>query len=448
MSFFNKKEKSILIYNPLSNIGHFDSWCLIFTRALLEKGWKVCVITNNTHKLEELSVQYAKIDSPQLIILSGASIIRNNTYFSLCRSIFKNLKIFEYLDKAKIDIGNTKLNKKIIFFARIYNFIFRKIEIILNKMFQPKLIISGINPLYFVNDINLATKALGSVPDVVINMYMDLYQTDIGIWEQFAKKMRCKWVGIHMDMTHRLVTRPYFKSPHLKAIYTINETQSVSLVKEKEEIKYQWLPDVTDTSMPLKPSKIAAQIRERAMGRKIVFLGGAIGGTKNLSLWVELILKADSSKWFFVQIGKIDFGTLSFEDENGLKKLFSNEMENLYVSDSYLPDESVFNEVISISDIIWGVYRDFDRSSNMLTKAAEFKKPIIVSKKYLMGERVNKYKTGVLVSETEVTEVLAALEWLYANSIATEHYENYSAIYSTKALAQKLDQSLLSLIRS
>ncbi len=448
MSFFNKKEKSILIYNPLSNIGHFDSWCLIFTRALLEKGWKVCVITNNTHKLEELSIQYAKIDSPQLIILSGASIIRNNTYFSLCRSIFKNLKIFEYLDQAKIDIGNAKLNKKFIFFARIYNFIFRKIEIILNKIFQPKLIISGINPLYFVNDINLATKALGSVPDVVINMYMDLYQTDIGIWEQFAKKMRCKWVGIHMDMTHRLVTRPYFKSPHLKAIYTINETQIVSLVKEKEEIKYQWLPDVTDTSMPLKPSKIAAQIRERAMGRKIVFLGGAIGGTKNLSLWVELILKADSSKWFFVQIGKIDFGTLSFEDQNGFKKLFSNEKENLYFSDSYLPDESVFNEVISISDIIWGVYRDFDRSSNMLTKAAEFKKPIIVSKKYLMGERVNKYKTGVLVSETEVTEVLAALEWLSTNTIATEHYENYSAVYSTKALAQKLDQSLLSLIRS
>jgi hypothetical protein len=446
MSFFNKTEKSILIYNPLSKIGHFDSWCYIFTRALLEKGWQVCVISNDRNKLTELSSEFNTIDAHKLLILNETSIIRNNVYFSICRKILHKFQIFEYIKQAKINIDHSRLNSKLIIFARIHNFFVRKLEMILNKLFKPKLLISATNPIYFVNDINLALKNLGSLPNVVMNMYVDLYQTDIDIWERFAKKMKCKWVAIHMDMTHTLVNRPYSKSSNLKAIYTINESQSVSLIKEKEEVNYQWLPDVTDTSMPQKPSETSLKILDCAQGRKIVFLGGAIGGTKNLSLWSELIFRADPSKWFFVQIGKIDFGTLSSEDQNGLSQLISTKKENYYFSDSYLPDESVFNEVISKSDIIWGVYRDFDRSSNILTKAAEFKKPIIVSKKYLMGERVKRFEIGVLVSETEVNEALEALEWLSTNPIATENFEKYSAVYSTKALAQKLDQSLLSLI--
>ena len=446
MSIFNKKEKSILIYNPFSGIGHFDSWCLIFTSALLEKGWKVCVITNNIEKLTEVCSAYNNIDSKKITILSGSSIVRDNVYFKLCRGFFKKFKIFEFIDYIKIDIEKKKLNRSETIFARTHNFFIRNIEMILNKMFQPKLIISATNPLYFANDINLATKSLGYVPNVVMNMYVDLYQTDMETWKRFAKKMKYNWVGIHMDMTHTLVNRPYSMSSYLKAIYTINETQNDSSVKENKEINYQWLPDVTDTSMPQKPSKIALHIRDQAKGRKIIFLGGAIGGTKNLSLWSELIFRADTSKWFFVQIGKIDFGTLSNDDHAGLNKLFSNKKENYYLSEGYLPDEAVFNEIINVSDIIWGVYRDFDRSSNILTKAAVFKKPIIVSKTYLMGERVNKYKIGVAISEKDVNEALAAIEWLSINSIAEENYENYSAVYSTKALAQKLDQSLSSLI--
>jgi hypothetical protein len=279
-----------------------------------------------------------------------------------------------------------------------------------------------------------------------MNLYVDLYAPDSEVWEIFAESMQYKWVGIHMDMTHTLVNRPYWKSAALKTIFTINESATTAIDGDVKGMNYQWLPDVTDISLPATPSQITIQIQKRANGRNIIFLGGAIGGTKNLSLWSELVFKADKSKWFFVQIGKIDYGTLSGADLAGLQKLLAAKYENFYYSDDYLPDEAVFNEVISKSAVVWGLYRDFDRSSNILTKAALFSKPIVVSKNYLMGQRVDQYKIGCSVSETDVSEALNAIDWLVTNPVSADNFKNYAAVYSTQALTEKLDQCLMSVI--
>ena len=154
----------------------------------------------------------------------------------------------------------------------------------------------------------------------------------------------------------------------------------------------------------------------------------------------------DPAQWFFVQIGKIDYATLSNSDLQGLKKIQTSALENVYLEDAYLQNETIFNEIINISTVIWGLYRDFDRSSNILTKAALFSKPIIVSDRYLMGQRVNEYKIGRAVSESDVDEVVTAITSLVKQPIEKANYAKYAAIYSTQALAEKLDQSLQSAI--
>jgi glycosyltransferase involved in cell wall biosynthesis len=55
------------------------------------------------------------------------------------------------------------------------------------------------------------------------------------------------------------------------------------------------------------------------------------------------------------------------------------------------------------------VYLDFPHSSGILGKAAEFEKPIIVSNKYCMGERVSKYEIGLTVDENDTDALYQAI---------------------------------------
>jgi hypothetical protein len=213
---------------------------------------------------------------------------------------------------------------------------------------------------------------------------------------------------------------------------------------------FEYLPDVTDTNLPVTESSFAIDITRRAAGRKIVFMGGTIGNKKNLSQWYKLISQANSAEWFFVQIGEVHEQTLDSEDHSAYRRALLTPPENLLIHAQYLPDERTFNEVIALSDIIFAVYRKFGISSNMPGKAAAFEKPILVAEGYLMGGRVNKYQIGLTVPEDDAAKMLQALtalaQPLAKRSIALpEHFAAYRQDFSHEALKAKffnfLDQA-------
>jgi hypothetical protein len=447
--FLKKNSKSIVIYNPLSNIGHFDSWCSLFVKNLLENGWALIVITRNAAKVLS-DLDHAHItDKSKLLVIDQGTDLRMDGKFSVLEIIINKTKILKFLNAIKLNDRRSNqsfFNILVSFSARVFNYLIRKLELFLSKFIPGKLRISFNNPVEFAADINLLTKAFGGCPSFVLNMYLDLYDPSPKLWEKFSDDMHCKWGGIHMDLSRALTDRPYSHSKSLKAIYTINEPVEFYDKTTQAQNLFQWLPDVTDISVPSNPSPVRQDIEKLAAGRKIIFLGGSIGGTKNLYLWSQLFYKLNRREWYFVQIGKIEYPTLSREDLDGLHKLQNEKTENIFISDAYLPEESVFNEVMSISAIIWGLYRGFDRSSNILTKSALLSKPIIVSDRFLMGQRVNAYKIGVAVSEIDADEAKLGIEWLINNPIPLANFEHYADVYSTSALAKKLNESLLQII--
>jgi glycosyltransferase involved in cell wall biosynthesis len=199
---------------------------------------------------------------------------------------------------------------------------------------------------------------------------------------------------------------------------------------------------VTDASVPSAQSAFAAEIKQRASGRKIVFLGGTIGSNKNLSQWFRVIAQADPNKWYFVQVGEVHEQNLSTEDLAAYQCAQTSKPENLFIYAEYLPDEQTFNEVIALSDVLFAVYRQFSISSNMLGKAAAFNKPILVADGYLMGDRVQKYQIGLAVPETDSSAMMHALTELVKpedRSVALpEHFAAYRQDFSYDALKQSL----------
>lgn len=447
--FLKNNSKSIVVYNPLSNVGHFDSWCSIFVKVLLENNWAVVVITKNQQVLFEKLAGYKEHYKTKLLVLDQSANVGANDKISVMGNIIKKIKIISFLESLKLNdrrINQSLFNIINSFIARVFNFLLRKLIYILSKYNSENLKISFNNPIDFASDIDVLVKGLGGKPAIVINMYLDLYDPRLKKWEKFSQKMYCKWVGIHMDLSHALKNRPYTRSKALKIIYTINESVKQTDHVLQYGINYQWLPDITDISVPVKVSRIVEDIKRLAAGRRIIFLGGAIGKTKNISLWAELFFKLNHDEWYFVQIGKIEYPTLTKDDLDGLNKLQKSKKDTIYISDAYLPDETIFNEVMSCSSVIWGLYRDFDRSSNILTKAALLYKPIIVSNRFLMGQRVNNYKIGIAVSETNVDDVIKGLESITNNPIPLENFEKYAKMYSETTLSKKLITSLEKII--
>jgi hypothetical protein len=117
--------------------------------------------------------------------------------------------------------------------------------------------------------------------------------------------------------------------------------------------------------------------------------------------------------------------------------LFDNPPENVFAHLKFVEDEREFTSLMGLADIIYAVYDNFPYSSNMLSKAANLEKPLIVSDGYEMGRRVKKYGLGVTVPEGNVDAILAAFsevkrkEFLTVNFVAFRKDNSFEVLRNT-----------------
>ena len=430
--------KSVVLYNPLSGKGHFDSWCALFTRSLLLKGWSVCVLTPVASRIFSELQDLTEEQLQRVLILDPHTCLPPT---KLGRFLNKN-KPFLSFQQYLVTTLRKGTDARLGFVNRLHRMICRKLHGYLIRQLNPSFKVSPHSPIDFAEDIQLLRRLTTQQPQIILNMYLDIYSNEETDWEPFYREIDWRWVGIHIDINNTLQTIHKNKLKGLQCIFYINEDLKLSKLKQIGQVDHHWLPDVASTALPDHPTALTLKATSLAKGRKIAFLGGAIGGTKNIAAWCAVIRLLDPKQWFFIQAGVVDRTTLSKNDLFALQDIESDPPENLLIFDHYLKNDSEFNELISISDLIWGIYRDFDRSSNILGKSAMFRKPILVSDKFLMGQRVNEYKIGLAVDENDAQQIAEAMTFLISHPIESEHFDRYSLEHGPKALSDKLDQYL------
>jgi hypothetical protein len=104
----------------------------------------------------------------------------------------------------------------------------------------------------------------------------------------------------------------------------------------------------------------------------------------------------------------------------------------------YLPDETSFNSIIATANVIFAVYRDFYRSSNMLAKAAYFEKPILVADRCLMGERVTQYGIGHAVPADSLAAIQAGLKAVLSIQDLPAKCASYRAAFNRTEFSRRL----------
>jgi hypothetical protein len=191
-----------------------------------------------------------------------------------------------------------------------------------------------------------------------------------------------------------------FRSPKLHSIAIFDEGAAVALERLSGRPVVVF-PDLTDEKVDTELTPLAGKIRRFASGAPIVAALGNLQHTKGVTTLARLASDPANSDLCFAFIGQVEWETFRSED----RILISNLMvrcPNAYTHFARVPNEQSFNDVIRASDVIFAAYLDFPNSSGILTKAAIFQKPIIVSEGYLMAERVRKYQMGEIVPEGDV----------------------------------------------
>lgn len=435
--------KSIVIYNPVSGHGHLDSWCAIFTQVLLESGWEVLAITPDPMRLLTLLEDNDCFNLDRLKVTSGNNGDSSvNTFQSpdnfflidFWRKVNSTGYAYVFGDGEFTQKTPKKFYEK--FFAASYlslHFCRFFLFPLVKARFTTKRV-EELPSIFSLSHIENEIEGQKFETNIVFHMYLDSLDSHEALASSLLPVLKFKWAGIRFA-SEMDVYPSYFRHPNLKGIAFLDEGVANDIAKSFPDVQVRYLPDIANLQVPRQIPDVAHLIKRNANGRKIVFLGGIIGCRKNLNLWLNLIDRADPKKWYFVQIGEVDFKNLNAREFWAVYKKLISPPENLMLIPSYISDESVFNSVISTSDIIFAVYKEFKNSSNMITKASFFHKPILVSNSYLMGRRVDAYKIGASVSEDDLEDVILGLEKLAAINIPAANFDLYNSAFNQEVFA-------------
>jgi hypothetical protein len=458
MSSQNSKRSCILIYNPISNHGHLDSWNAIFIALLLDKGWRVLALTPNVTALTSRLPDKHRSNST-LQILDWNARTKTLDLKAYLRPIwwrwvtFGDMYLYGRPGSEPRPDAPFLLRLRSRFFQAVIPFLFRATHYLYRHYIRNKSPVANTpgsndgecnlaNPVEMVRRVGTALSRAKWQPALCLNMYMDLYRTKPEPWRQFEAINTLPWVGIRF-VPPNTPQEAWYGVSSFRGMCFLDENVCRAYRNALPNKHFEYLPDVTETAQPPTSTALVQKIRRQANGRKVVFMGGSIGGQKNLARWYDLIALADPATWFFVQVGEIHRDTLTTDDIIALDRVRQAPPANLLMYTDYLRDERAFNAIIAASDLIFAVYRNFPFSSNMPNKAAHFRKPILVSNRFLMSERVTRYGIGRAVAEDDAAAMLETLTAMGRECFREENFAHYCADFSPHSLAERLDGFLI-----
>lgn len=227
--------------------------------------------------------------------------------------------------------------------------------------------------------------------------------------------------------------RPFLRSRHCQGIGVLNEYSIDALKPFQPSI--QRLPDFADLSDPSNEYIINKALEEDVRGRKVIALLGSIATRKGISLLLSVIPFLPEEEYFFLIAGKSSLG----RTQNIQLYEFEETRTNCLFDIERIPDESSFNGLVAASDVIFAVYRNFTGSSNLLTKAAAFGKPVIVSQGGCMGKRVAEYGMGAVIPEDDADACRQAIIDLCRQGAPNpQSFAKYAAEHSLSKLKDGL----------
>jgi hypothetical protein len=269
-----------------------------------------------------------------------------------------------------------------------------------------------------------------------------------------------KWSGLYFHPYHLRESDLFLNRKanwrDIDAVFLAGNCLAVALHDQSIVEKYSkrigkkvlHFPETADDTKPDLFYKHYKAIKEKANGRIIVGMIGCEKHKGTLTM-MRMAKNADASKYYFAFLGVLPEQTYAKNEWIEVQHFISSPMENCYFYFHPIPEGAEYNAVFSAFDIPFLVYEHFISSSNRLTKAAIFKKLVLASNNFCVGDDVRKYKLGATVQPGDFSAALSGLESLAEKISSQEYPENewmeYNKINSEEILKERFKE-LISLI--
>lgn len=198
-------------------------------------------------------------------------------------------------------------------------------------------------------------------------------------------------------------------------------------------------PETADDTPPDYNLPLYKEIKQKAKGRIVVGMIGceAFKGTMTM---LRLAKLADPQIFYFAFLGILPQHTFNSEDWQELMSFVESKPENAFFKFESIPEGSAYNAVFDAIDIPFLVYDHFISSSNRLTKAAIFRKLVLASDNFCVGDDVRNFKLGIGVTPKDPEAALNALQILAEKIKAKDYPEDNWRLYRELNSVSKLEE--------
>jgi hypothetical protein len=288
----------------------------------------------------------------------------------------------------------------------------------------------------------------GAGIDVVFLLYVDTYYVPGLPSRLFGLLLPVPWICLCLRPPHprggarsasvkdaRLRRYALFRARQCRAVGVLEEGLMETKAPGLPAEKLLHFPDFADSSMPSSEHALVKRIREAARGKTVVATLGSLSGRKGVVALSKVAERLSAEPFLFVFAGK--YAPESFAAAEGLlvEALMRTPPANCICHFEPLPDEATFNALVDVADILTVVYEQFPYSSNLVTKAALFRKLLIGTDQGCIGERIRRFELGVV-------EGLRTLRAGQEACLARAHFSDYMQLHSANRLDSVLDQML------
>ncbi len=427
--------KSIFLVNAISGRGHLDSYARLYSRAFLELGYRVVLLAEadggSTDYLmrssPDLASNFSFISSDQARSSDHASTSCADQARARMNLAQRSLRVWQQEGARGVAVRCGRVPYRALSplvpipslryqINRIGRAIARRLlrtELARMLKLQFSLDVGRLMFQPLLDHVNSAISiSEHPAPDLIFFLYLDLMaerRRNTAVLDHPGAR---PWIGIlfhpRLARDRKAPIEGYFESKNARGGVFLLPSALSPYATAVPNLHFALAPDVADLELPAEPSKLAIDMRKQAGERTIVLQIGSIMAHKGIPTLLDVIGAADPSRFFFALIGEVFWETFA-EQKDRVRSFYMQPPENVYLSQGYLKNEPDYNGLIAACDIVYAVYQDFGSSSNSLTKAAGFRRPILVSENSLMGERVRRSNIGAVAPAGNVEAILEKL---------------------------------------
>jgi hypothetical protein len=463
------EKPTIVLVNQISRHGHLDLYARLYSACLLGMGYRVVLLAEHESGVAEwLGSQCSDYVSDftcltRSAVRAMASAAAMGADASVPTGVLAatvgNRSLFASIRRVYAAEGMTGVALRLAFYWRRLrsHVISRLVRLVgrtskLAELLGRTILRSGgrgsfgVSFIGVVDEIVAAERLLGVRPELVLFLYLDMMSEGGEGCRYVEKHLGVPWAGILFHPrctgdTRDTAPERYFHSSNCRGAAFLNSHGASTYSRIFPSHSFGVVPDVTDAATSPQVPEFVRQMLARAAGRTIVLQLGSISPHKNITQLFEVIASADSQQYFFAIVGEV-FWESHGGREKELRRFFSAPPENCLARVEYLEDERELNSIISVVDILYAVYVDFRGSSNTLTKAAIFEKPVIVSDEHVMGERVRRFNIGDSVKNGDVADIVRGLDEVRRRPRSEFGFASYRREHSTERLRDNLGKLL------